>query len=194
MPIEIEAKMSLHDPAALEARLTAVGAESLGIVLETNTYFDTTRADLMSTDQGLRIRVREDHSGNVSATITHTGPRAHGRLKSRLEAECGIDDPRAMAEVLQGLGYRPTFNFEKVRSSWRLDECAVEIDTLPQLGSFLEIEGPTDTAVMSVRARAGMAEVPLIRSSYIAMLSSYIRENRMTSDVIGFEERPSLAG
>lgn len=191
MPIEIEAKMRLADAQAMAKRLGELGATLDADIVESNTYFDTNKGALKSSDRGLRIRIERLTDGTQRANITHKGPRAHGKLKSRAEHEVGVDDARAAAELLTALGYRPTMTFEKRRCRYLLDDCRIELDTLPYLGDFIEIEGKTDEAVIAVREKLGLAETPLIKASYIAMLTTYAQEHNLSTAVINFESEPA---
>ena len=188
MAIEIEAKMRLTDRVAVEDRLQQAGADHEARITEINTFFDTTDDRLKTGDQGLRVRIEYYEDGREIATITHKGPRAHGQLKSRSETEVQVMDARDAANLLGALGYQPVLSFEKRRSRWRLDDCVVELDELPYVGAYCEIEGPSDEAVLNVREKIGLQEAPLIRASYIAMLMSYIRENHLRTRSIRFEQ------
>lgn len=188
MPTEIEAKMALDDVASLEARLIEAGAQRGQSHFETNTFFDTEDQALKSTDQGLRLRVeRFETTDEERYTITHKGPRAQGQVKMRSETEVGVTDARAAADLLGALGYQPVLSFEKRRSRWELDGCHVEIDRVPYLGDFVEIEGHSERQVLAVRKKLGLEDAPMIQSSYIAMLSTYVREHNIQTDHIGFE-------
>ncbi|MEX0743959.1 MAG: class IV adenylate cyclase [Phycisphaeraceae bacterium] len=188
MTVEIEAKMRLVDRAAVERKLIELDATLEAEFLETNTYFDTSQHGLKSSDRGLRVRVEQTLDGEREVTITHKGPRAHGRLKSRTETEVVVADARRAANLLAALDYVPVLSFEKRRRRWRLDECHVELDTLPYLGQFIEIEGSSDEAVLAVREKLGLEDAPLIHASYIAMLSTYIRENHLRTHTIRFND------
>ncbi len=192
MGLEIEAKMPLADPVALETKLKTLNAKRLGKVLETNTFFDTPKNKLKSADQGLRVRIEKNADGQTKATLTHKGPRAHGKLKSRAEHQTQVANARGIAEILLALGYQPSFSFQKVRTSYSLDDCRIEIDHLPYLGDYVEVEGPSDDAVLAVREKIGMHDAPLIQASYTAMLASYSRENALTGDVVKFDDAPAL--
>ncbi|MEM1109131.1 MAG: class IV adenylate cyclase [Planctomycetota bacterium] len=185
MMIEVEAKLRLTDPAALHAKLDELDAVREREVSETNTYFDQPDGGLKSSDQGLRVRIELDPAtGETETVMTHKGPRAHGRLKSRSETEVGVSDIRGATEMLAALGYQPVLTFEKHRIRYLLDGCRVEIDTLPYLGTFVEIEGNTDEDVLAVQDKLGFGDQPLIRASYIAMLVTYLRENNLTMTTI----------
>ncbi len=191
MTIEVEAKIRLPDPALLHARLEQAEATLDGHLLETNTYFDSPDGTLKSTDQGLRIRIEVDETTGESRTlITHKGPRAHGTLKSRSETELGVTDAQAAARLLAVLGYREVMTFEKRRTRYLLDHCRVEIDTLPHLGTFIEIEGAREEDVLAVRDKLGLADAPLIRASYISMLVTHLREHAISGSNIRLEGAP----
>lgn len=178
MPVEIEAKMKVDDLASTRARLQEGGATLLGDFTETNVFFDTEDRSLLAADQGLRLRVSA-HAQSNSAIITMTfkGPRQHGQLKSREEIETTIGDFAQSADLLEHLGYTRILSFEKRRQSWTLAKCKIELDELPFLGSFVEIEGPTDDAILTVRQQLHLADRPLVKASYIAMLMTHLQEN-----------------
>ncbi len=189
MPVEIEAKMKLEDVRGLESRLQELGAMHVVELLEVNTFFDTPRGSLKAADEGLRVRLEKSTDGrHVEATITHKGPRAHGRMKTRDESEVVVADAMAAAQLLTALGYVSVLSFEKRRRRWTLDDCRVEIDTLPYLGGFVEIEGPSEPVVLSVRKKLGLDHLPMISASYISMLVTYLSENAIQAAHIGFGE------
>jgi adenylate cyclase class 2 len=188
VPIEIEAKMRLNDVASIQAALEQAGAKHELDLLEINTFFDTSQGVLKTSDQGLRIRVEQQVDGPHHAVIiTHKGPRAHGKLKSRSETELIVDNARDAAELLGTIGFTPVMSFEKRRARWQLDDCVIAVDQLPYLGAFIEIEGPTEQSVLATRERLGLAESPLIRSSYIAMLRTYLADHDLHLTHVTFD-------
>lgn len=194
MAIEIEAKMRLVKLDDVEDRLRSLGASFQCEIAEDNTFFDTVGNLLKASDQGLRVRV-ERRAGEPSAetvTITHKGPRAHGKLKSRVETEARVRSLAEASDLLGALGYHRVLMFEKRRRRWLLDGCRVELDSLPLLGDFIEIEGPSEAAVIAVREKLGMAATPLIHASYISMLLTHLAEHAMQSDRITFAQTPAL--
>ncbi|MGB0768033.1 MAG: class IV adenylate cyclase [Phycisphaeraceae bacterium] len=196
MAIEIEAKMRLHHPDALVARLDELGATLTDRLSETNSYFDTAQGTLKSTDQGLRTRVEVANAGTpdetITTKITHKGPRAMGKLKSRVESELNVDNARDAAVLLGALGYQHVLSFEKRRTRYALDGCRIELDELPVIGRFIEIEGDTEDAVIAVREKLGLADEPLIKSSYIAMLKTHLQETHSSEAMIKFDDEASV--
>lgn len=196
MAVEIEAKMRLHNPDALITRLQELGATLTHQISETNSYFDTAEGTLKCTDQGLRTRVEVANAGKpdeaITTTITHKGPRTMGQLKSRLESELDVDNARDAAVLLGALGYHHVLSFEKRRIRYELDGCNVELDELPIIGRFIEIEGESEAAVIAVREKLGLSDEPIIRSSYIAMLKTHQQETHSSESMIQFEDAATV--
>lgn len=186
MPTETEAKMKVDDLDAVRAKLRALRARRLGTRFEMNAFFDTAERSLKSKDQGLRLRTMLDESGTASTVITFKGPAAASTVKSREEIEFGIESFEDASALLGKLGYTPTLAFEKRRESWELDDCLVELDELPHLGTFVEIEGETETAVLAVRAKLSMDGEPLISRGYIRMIDDLVRADPKLGPIVRF--------
>ena len=197
MPVEIEAKMKIESAEAVLAALRERGAVELGSQIETDSFFDTDDRELLAADEGLRLRVAVDVKTNQSkALLTHKGPVGPGALKKRQEIETAVGNPETTGRVLEQLGYVQCLRYQKRRQSWKLDTCKVEIDEIPYLGRFVEIEGPSEEAVMRVREMLGLGGHTLIKSSYVAMLTAYLQERGESTTEIMLPEsgRISKAG
>lgn len=182
MPVEIEAKMSVDSHDAVRARLRECGARPAGSHFEVNTFFDTDDRSLLAADEGLRLRLqRDDATGKERHIITWKGPRQPGPLKSREELELEVDGADAAVRLLERLGYLRTMSFEKRRESWEFKGCRIELDEVPHLGRFVEIEGPDDRTVLSVREDLGLSHRPLIKGGYIKLLTSHLQERGGTA-------------
>ena len=120
--------------------------------------------------------------------MTHKGPCASGQLKQRTETQFVADDPQAARQLLVALGFSRQTSFEKRRRYWHADACEVVIDTLPYLGDFVEIEGPSQEAVMQMRQTLELEGLELIRTSYIAMLQAHLTPHGTRTDQIRFED------
>ncbi|HTW93825.1 MAG TPA: class IV adenylate cyclase [Tepidisphaeraceae bacterium] len=188
MGLEIEAKMKVDDLQTIRLRLEAAGAVLEGQVMETNTFFDTPDGKLRQEDKGLRLRANCDHAdGEVTHVVTFKGPRQPGALKTRPETEFTVDDPHAAAELFESLGYGKTLTFQKRRQTWQYLGCKVELDELPHLGVFVEVEGPTPEKVMHARQALGLADQPIIKTGYIALLMNYLTEHHIAERQIELE-------
>lgn len=167
MAIEIEAKFRLADPQRMRSKLADLGARRLGEVLEDNTYFDTPDGALRRADCGLRIRTARAPDGQTTIVLTHKGPRRPGEMKVRAETEVGLSSAADAAALLAALGYQPALSFQKRRESFELAGARVELDELPEMGFFIEIEAADEPAVDRVREKLGLAGEPIITSTYI---------------------------
>ena len=204
MSIEVEVKHRYDDHAGLERRLAELGATFHGSIHEVNIFFDKPDHSLRRSDQGLRLRVEvltpappdaptqapkpENNIPHTLLTVTHKGPRLHGPLKSRTETEVHVDDADKATTLLEALGFHRTLTFEKIRRRWLLDGCRVELDTVPILGKFVEIEGPSEPLVIATRAKIGLGNEPEERLSYITMIAHHIEQNGLKTKYVGFKD------
>jgi adenylate cyclase class 2 len=177
MAVEIEAKMKVPDLEPVRTQLAAVGANLIGNFLERNTFFDTDDRLLLAADKGVRIRVNQNVVTGVRvSTMTFKGPRQHGQLKSREERETTVGNDTEAAAILESLKFTKVLSFEKKRESWSLGGCRIELDEIPHLGTYVEIEGPREETVMKVREELKLTDRAIVRASYIAMLVTHIQE------------------
>ena len=190
MHTEIEAKMRLEDAAAMEDRLRELSAEDAGRITEHDVFFDTADQSLRTSDRGLRLRSIKAANGgeHTQSIVTYKGPRSHGEIKKRREIEFEVSDAEALDNLFGELGFSEALRFEKRRRRWKLDACRVELDELPHIGHFIEIEGPTEDAVMAMRDKLGLGDVPLVTSSYAAMLASYLADHGITDRYVQFAD------
>lgn len=104
--------------------------------------------------------------------LTYKGPASrYAKAKVRSEHQSRVDDASAVTMVLEACGLRPMLRLQKHRASYRLGRCLVELDELPVLGCFVEIEGPNQEAIERVR-RALALDNPPIRSHYVRLLQA----------------------
>jgi adenylate cyclase class 2 len=189
MPVEIEAKMKIDDTDAVRRKLKAAGARHTKKTRETNIFLDTEDRSLLAGDRGLRVRINRDvTTGSEKVIITFKGPRHPGPLKSRDESELEVASSADAVQLLACIGYRQIISFEKLRESWELMGCKIEIDEVPRIGTFLEIEGPTDDIVLKTRDALELGNKPIVKSSYISMLMADLQEKGESTRVIKFEK------
>jgi len=175
MAHEIEAKFAVASHSAVRRALRREGAEYIATVLQTDRYFDTSDGMLLGRDCGLRIR--HTRCLRRGAAPVDTRPlltakataRTSTRVKVRHEVQARLDDGPGVQAVLDAMGLAPTFTVQKRRASYRLDDGLVELDELPLLGCFVEIEAPREQAVAAMARRLGL-DGPPITDHYVNLL------------------------
>ena len=134
---ETEIKLRAPEPAAARALLASRGfTESRPRLLERNCLYDDQGATLQA--EGRLLRIREQGG---EAIFTYKGPsETTGGHKSREEIEAGIGGAANFALILERLGYRPGFRYEKYRTEFTDGAGIVTLDETP-VGEYFEIEG-----------------------------------------------------
>jgi adenylate cyclase class 2 len=187
MAVEIEAKMKVADLKAIAQTLKKVGAKRKGSEYETNIFFDTEKDSLKKAGKGLRLRIAKNLSTQKTRyIITFKGPLQKGKLKTRQEIEMNVEDADAAINLFAALGFERKLSFEKRRETWNFQHCEVVLDELPLLGTYVEIEGPSNRQVMSARKALGLDKLPLIQTGYISMLATYLKDHRIADHEIRF--------
>ena len=177
MSREIEVKFAVASHRSVAARLRAAGGEYVGTAVQTDRFFDTPDRALMRTDRGLRIRTVRRLRGWAKAAdrrplVTYKGPRrARGAVKARAEIQTHIDDAAALERILEACGLRLVLTIQKRRASYRLGQCMVELDELPRIGRFVEIEGPDERTIQAAREAIGLKGEPLTET-YVALVDA----------------------
>ncbi len=192
--IEIEAKFAVAELEGVRGRLRTAGAAYVGRVLECNRFFDRADAGLRAAGCGLRVRsVRVLDGPAVAATVTFKGPVQGGAFKTRQECELAVSDADRAAELLTLLGFAESFLFEKRRESWRLGACMIELDELPFVGTFVEIEGPSEAAIRDVQAQLALGGRACERASYLALIVRHCEQAGISQRLLRMPDSESAS-
>ena len=187
MPLEIEAKLKVEDLAPVRSRLQNLGAKFVGDFREVNAIFDTEDRALLAEDKGLRVRTARDlKTDKETCTITYKGPRKHSAMKSREETEMLVEGFEAATRLLQQLKFTQVLSFEKKRQTWELSGCKVELDQLPHLGDFVEIEGASERAIQKVQESLDLAKHPIVKTAYVGLMMTYLQDRGESDRMVRF--------
>ena len=115
-------------------------------------------------------------SHNVIATVEKTMAE-NADLKKRQEIESEINDASSFYKLLSALGYEQVLVVEKKRRLWQYGNCEVALDQLPDLGDFVEIEGPDEKDIANVQNILGLSESPHISKSYASLLNEKLQRS-----------------
>jgi len=174
MAQEVEVKFPLRDRAELLRKLHDIGGQRLyAETFEDNIVLDR-RGELRT--KGALLRVRK--FGKYSL-ITYKGPMSMaGGIKSREEVQTGVESFELAIQLLDALGFKPVFRYQKFREVWRVKEAEVVLDRTP-IGEFFEIEGPIER-IRSIASELGMNMDQAIRQTYADL---YRQARRTRSDL-----------
>ena len=142
---ETEVKIRIADRNATRKRLRELGFLPVHRrSLEDNTLYDTPDRALRKARSILRLR----HYGSRWFFTYKGTPEPDQNYKSRLELETEVQEPQAIRSMLEVLGLKPVFRYQKYRAQyarrdqarWRKPGREVVLDETP-IGNFLELEG-----------------------------------------------------
>jgi adenylate cyclase class 2 len=189
MSIEIEVKVRAPSLTTVRKSLKTANAKRVGARFEVNAFYDTPDRAMKVRGEGLRLRVMRDAKSKVSTSvITFKGPRESGEVSRREEIEFEIGDFDDASALLGKLGYQRRLGFEKRRETWTLDGCLVELDELPYLGTFVEIEGPSDDKVLRTLKKLGLSHEEPVTRGYISMIDKLVREQPKLGPTVRFKK------
>jgi len=170
--VELECKLAVDSHEPIRAALRAVGATYIGRVREVNRLFDRADGSLRDAGCGLRIRrVTVLDGQGPGGSVTFKGPVQAGTYKRREEIETPVADPDSMERLLIALGFAVRVAFEKIRETWQYGGCSVELDELPKIGEFVEIEGPDELSIRRVIEQLHLITAIQIRENYVTLVS-----------------------
>ena len=174
MAQEIEVKFPLRDRGELIRKLHDIGGSRLyAETFEDNIVLDR-RGELKT--KGALLRVRR--FGKYSL-VTYKGPMSiDGGIKSREEVQTGVESFELAIQLLDSLGFKPVFRYQKFREVWRVREVEIVLDRTP-IGEYFEIEGPMDV-IRTVSSELGMNMDQAIRLTYADL---YRQARRTRSDL-----------
>jgi adenylate cyclase class 2 len=158
--LEREIKLRFESPETARAAVIAAGATSVrGRRLQEDCLLDTLDNILWQRRCVLRVRLEPGKS-----YLTFKGPVQPAAMKVREELETLIADGSVLLRILEELGFRVWFRYQKYREEFALEDVIIAVDETP-LGTFIEIEG-------GERGIAGTAEA-LGRGPNDYLLDSY---------------------
>jgi adenylate cyclase, class 2 len=94
-----------------------------------------------------------------------------------------VSDGKALARILEGLGMRGWFHYEKFRTTFRLPASQrwakallLELDETP-IGIFLELEGPASAIDRAAQA-LGFEKSDYVLANYMVLYREYCQSRR----------------
>jgi adenylate cyclase, class 2 len=177
---EVEIKFRVANLRALARKLRTAGFRLLTRrTHEMNTLYDLPGEVLRARKELLRIR-----KYGSDLTLTHKSQGKKGRHSSRIELETGVTDGKKMDAILRGLGYAPSFRYEKFRAEWSDGKGQVVVDETP-IGDFCEIEGPPRW-IDATAKKLGVTTADYITKNYATLFLEWKHQTGSTAEEMTF--------
>ncbi|HEX4786573.1 MAG TPA: class IV adenylate cyclase [Candidatus Sulfotelmatobacter sp.] len=181
MSREIEVKFRVEDFRALNRKLRAAGFHlKTKRTHEINTLYDLPGQVLRARKELLRLR-----KYGSEWKLTHKSAGKKGRHSSRIELETGVSDGKTMDAILRGLGYSPSFRYEKFRAEWTDKKGHVVVDETP-IGNFCEIEGPSRW-IDATAKKFGVRPADYITKNYATLFTDWKQETHSAANEMTFK-------
>jgi adenylate cyclase class 2 len=173
MTATLEREIKLRFGSAEDARtaVLATGATPIRARrLQEDCLLDTTDETLHHCRSVLRVRMESGKS-----LLTFKGPVQPSNMKLREELETVVGDGPLLLGILEELGFRVWFRYQKYREEFALDDVIVAVDETP-VGTFVEIEGG-DRGIAEMAVALGRTPADYLLDSYRGLFSEHCREH-----------------
>jgi adenylate cyclase class 2 len=152
--VEREIKLRFESASAARRAVESIGAQPHTLRrLQEDRLFDTERHD------------------GARSLLTFKGPPQPGPMKLREEIETEVADGALLRLMIERLGYRAWFRYQKHREEYVLDRLIVAIDETP-IGTFVELEGD-ESAIAAAAAALGRGPGDYLLDSYYGLFQKY---------------------
>ena len=181
LSIETEIKVKIEDPEGFCGLLNTWNADIASARhFEDNHLLDFPDRRLGSRQCLLRVR----SAGDLSFLTYKGPPDPEGIFKSREELEIGLEDSKTALRILEKIGMRVCFRYQKYRREYVLDGVHVAVDETP-IGNFAEFEGSQD-AIRSLARKMKIPESQFLRFSYYSLYLEYCEKRGSASGFMTF--------
>lgn len=178
MTIETEIKIRISNFPEFRRQVDALG----GVLIsprhfEDNHIFDFEDARIRQGQCLIRVR-----SSGGKCFLTFKGPpKPEGPFKTREELETEVGSATIAREILERLGMKALFRYQKLREEYRVlsrgrtgAPVCLSLDETP-IGNYAELEG-SEQGIRELAECMGFSESLFLRASYYFLYIEYCRE------------------
>lgn len=138
--IEVEQKFRLKNHKELRQKLVNAGAKKVRVQHQVDVYYNAPHRNFLADgniSEWLRLR---DEDGTVSLNYKLWKP-----LKAKVKTHCdelesNLSDGEAVRKLLTALDFAQLITVDKQREEWQLGDIEIALDTVKDLGNFVEFE------------------------------------------------------
>jgi adenylate cyclase class 2 len=180
--LEREVKLAFRDVEEARTAILAAGAEPLRARrLQEDCLLDTKDDQLFSRRCVLRVRME---SGKT--LLTFKGPVQESSMKLREELETIVGDGLLLLRVLEQIGFRVWFRYQKYREEFAHEDVIVALDETP-VGVFVEIEG-SETGIHDMASALARKPEDYVLDSYRGLFVKHCQRHGLPVSDMLFEE------
>jgi adenylate cyclase, class 2 len=180
--MEREVKLAFRDVDEARTAILAAGAEPLRARrLQEDCLLDTKDDQLFGRRCVLRVRME---SGKT--LLTFKGPVQESSMKLREELETIVGDGLLLLRVLEQLGFRVWFRYQKYREEFAREDVIVALDETP-VGVFVEIEG-SEAGIHEMASALARKPDDYVLDSYRGLFVKHCQRNGLPVSDMLFEE------
>ncbi len=118
--------------------------------------------------------------------LTFKGPVQESRMKVREELETVVGDGLLLLRVLEELGYRVWFRYQKYREEFAHEDVTVAVDETP-VGTFVEIEG-SDSGIRAMATALARNPDDYVTDSYRGLYVKHCASHGLPLSDMLFED------
>lgn len=137
--IEHEKKFSIASLDEMPALLSSLGYKKSGSSYQKDVYFSRPDVDFMKTRECLRIRT-EDKGIEITYKPATTKAMQDSSAIWKKETNVAVQDEATARDLLLAIGSKELCTVEKNRTEYKNGRVSVALDTVTDLGHFIEIE------------------------------------------------------
>lgn len=178
--LEIEVKFRVDNPGKIIEKLDQLGAKKVDEGFERNLKFDKD-GQLMKAGSLLRLR---SYAGK--ANITYKKRLPSEKFMMREEIILNIDSFERGKKLLEAIGFKQDFIYEKKRQTWEYNEVGILVDVVT-IGNFIEIEG-TKEKIAETAGKLGLDMRDAVPLSYGELFVEHCKAKGIPLQDMVFEE------
>jgi adenylate cyclase class 2 len=180
--LEREVKLAFRDVEEARSAIIAAGAEPLrGRRLQEDCLLDTADDQLFRRRCVLRVRME---CGKT--LLTFKGPVQESSMKLREELETIVGDGLLLLRVLEQMGFRVWFRYQKYREEFAHEDVIVALDETP-VGVFVEIEG-SEQGIHDMALALARTPADYVLDSYRGLFVKHCQRHGLPMTDMLFEE------
>jgi adenylate cyclase, class 2 len=167
--MEIEAKVRIKDVEAIKLELRKLGAIFSHVEIQEDHYFKKEGA--ISQEGAFPLRLRKTPISSELAFKDLTDVDG-----AWIEHETRVDDHESTSKIITSIGYVKGFEIHKEREHGKIGDINICLDTIRDLGTFLELEVISDDVaaskkkIISLLTKLGFSEEKIIHRGYMTLL------------------------